>query len=959
MSNTNINNALSLIKPRQYFTLRWMLFRESCSWYGCRGGIIGHETGMGKTYLSLLVIYLDRFLNKDNEKRMPTLVVAGMDAINVWISQMNTHFTKDTFKYIIIREKRDYNVDNILKMNIVFVTYEMLGSVYKYCVKKTLEWRNMEKDKPFEKDINRTPEVSTSTLFEKDEDIILVDYEMKQLERNMIKKQKGKSQPKDNEKKDIENLILSGNYNNETPITNVWCIDKSRKNSFNKDKNKRDGRSFLFNVKWQRIMFDEAHNARNRNSLTFKACIALNSISHWAITATPTQNAISDILSIYRMINYIHPHFLNDGRWVKENMISENFYLNSNALLCSLRKKVRNDEFYSIEYIFSSLKNDPCILNDIWPEGVHKILHNLQPDNQQQFSHILYNKIESILMSNLNVVQTINASVIQISKCVDKTLSHILHKLKHSPPLTFDSIVCKHLSDINNIKMDTSFTSDDVTIEEDVNIIEKDFPSRKRKYDELESLPEETNQCQNKKRKLSEKRKKIESYYIVNSEFDSEAERIIYNYYQIGFVNKYNITERNKKDINVNDTLDSNENRSETDCTLPYNLRNNIKIQKLDYNNQINNTKYCHQAFGKIDNAKQLASFLKVRQACIHPILCLPLSDMDDLDVYTMSDITRAKILEKMKVKWADMSEEDFAKAVTILDKNFVPTKFKHMKVYLDNRVKQDEKIIIYFEHVAPLKLLKSYLQREYNEKILSYCGETQTSDRVNILESFRKDTVNRILLITAQTGSQSLNLHRANHVAFMGPWWNPMRDIQAEGRVKRTGQKRDTNTCYLLISNSVEEVIYKAAVLKHYNNKKILYDTRMSFGTEIMKMDFEVIKKMLSKHIDKQLNEKLKDKSTEVIDFDNIIKQLPTFGLLDSPKIIKRSTWFFIYFPFKKSGDKLHDDKETDVSYENSNEQICEDLFKSVETCTFENYSILNKMEMIDLVYREIVRRL
>ncbi|KAK8869977.1 hypothetical protein IAR55_000547 [Kwoniella newhampshirensis] len=58
----------------------------------------------------------------------------------------------------------------------------------------------------------------------------------------------------------------------------------------------------LMKVKWYRVILDEAHQIRNKNTRATKACFALNSHLRWSLTGTLIMNSLDDI--------YPHLHFL-------------------------------------------------------------------------------------------------------------------------------------------------------------------------------------------------------------------------------------------------------------------------------------------------------------------------------------------------------------------------------------------------------------------------------------------------------------------------------------------------------------------------------------------------------------------------------------------------------------------------------------------------------------------------
>jgi SNF2 family DNA or RNA helicase len=60
--------------------------------------------------------------------------------------------------------------------------------------------------------------------------------------------------------------------------------------------------SELYKIKWDRIVFDEAHHMRNRTSARFKSGHGLKSCSKWLITGTPIHNSRKDFHSLCSVI---------------------------------------------------------------------------------------------------------------------------------------------------------------------------------------------------------------------------------------------------------------------------------------------------------------------------------------------------------------------------------------------------------------------------------------------------------------------------------------------------------------------------------------------------------------------------------------------------------------------------------------------------------------------------------
>jgi SNF2 family DNA or RNA helicase len=65
-------------------------------------------------------------------------------------------------------------------------------------------------------------------------------------------------------------------------------------------------KGILHQIKWYRIVLDEAQAIKNHKSLTAVSCCALSSKHRWAISGTPLQNGIEEFYSLFKFIKGEH-----------------------------------------------------------------------------------------------------------------------------------------------------------------------------------------------------------------------------------------------------------------------------------------------------------------------------------------------------------------------------------------------------------------------------------------------------------------------------------------------------------------------------------------------------------------------------------------------------------------------------------------------------------------------------
>lgn len=73
----------------------------------------------------------------------------------------------------------------------------------------------------------------------------------------------------------------------------------------------------LHDIVWDRIIFDEAHHIRNRNTQNHKAACHIRSQHKWLVTGTPIQNGITDLFGLCAVLGLSKTFYVNRDNLTK------------------------------------------------------------------------------------------------------------------------------------------------------------------------------------------------------------------------------------------------------------------------------------------------------------------------------------------------------------------------------------------------------------------------------------------------------------------------------------------------------------------------------------------------------------------------------------------------------------------------------------------------------------------
>uniref|UniRef100_A0A914ZAY7 Transcription termination factor 2 n=1 Tax=Panagrolaimus superbus TaxID=310955 RepID=A0A914ZAY7_9BILA len=247
----------------QKYGLTWMKWRENNE--APHGGILADDMGLGKT-LSMISLIVSQKNDRKNSKDVK-------EKLDV---DMNKHFSceKDVHP--------GYCTLVVAPASVIYQWEKEIKDRVKPGTLKVYVFHGPRRE--------RDPKILAKN------DIVITTY-------NTISSELG------------EDKDLIGQESDEDGTEDKWY---SKDKSGNKKKiSKRNTKSVLTQIGWERIILDEAHNIKNRNSLMSKGCCRLLAFKRWALTGTPIHNELWDFYSLVKFLR-ISP-FSDQGYW-KEHM---------------------------------------------------------------------------------------------------------------------------------------------------------------------------------------------------------------------------------------------------------------------------------------------------------------------------------------------------------------------------------------------------------------------------------------------------------------------------------------------------------------------------------------------------------------------------------------------------------------------------------------------------------------
>ena len=146
----------------------------------------------------------------------------------------------------------------------------------------------------------------------------------------------------------------------------------------------------------------------------------------------------------------------------------------------------------------------------------------------------------------------------------------------------------------------------------------------------------------------------------------------------------------------------------------------------------------------------------------------------------------------------------------------------------LDQVLEENHKALVFSQFTSLLAIVRRRLDRQ-NVPYVYLDGHTR--DRQARVEQFQNDPNVKLFLISLKAGGLGLNLHAAEYVYLLDPWWNPAVESQAIDRAHRIGQTRQVFAYRLIARGTVEE-----KVLELQKSKRDLADAIITADNSVMR---------------------------------------------------------------------------------------------------------------------------
>jgi SNF2 family DNA or RNA helicase len=138
----------------------------------------------------------------------------------------------------------------------------------------------------------------------------------------------------------------------------------------------------------------------------------------------------------------------------------------------------------------------------------------------------------------------------------------------------------------------------------------------------------------------------------------------------------------------------------------------------------------------------------------------------------------------------------------------------------LDDEIDHEDKVVIYCQYQWEIKTLESRYKR-YGV-VTVYGGNSSTKNLANI-KKFREDPKTRIVILHPKSAAHGITFTMAHYMVFYSIDHSAEDNYQCIKRIERAGQKNAMLVYYLLVKDSIDEMIYRVIQDKNKNQASLI----------------------------------------------------------------------------------------------------------------------------------------
>jgi SNF2 family DNA or RNA helicase len=132
--------------------------------------------------------------------------------------------------------------------------------------------------------------------------------------------------------------------------------------------------------------------------------------------------------------------------------------------------------------------------------------------------------------------------------------------------------------------------------------------------------------------------------------------------------------------------------------------------------------------------------------------------------------------------------------------------KMERLEADLEEIAASGQKAIIFSQWVQTLDVLKERLAKY---QPLEYHGRIPSGKRDAIIDQFKNNPKNKVILMSYGAGAVGLNLQFCHYVFLFDRWWNPAVEDQAINRAHRLGVKQPVTVTRMMSLDTIEQRIH------------------------------------------------------------------------------------------------------------------------------------------------------